>query len=380
MSNLLNSLRSGGNSRPSDEHGVEELLKQVQQRSMSCTDAERKEIGNMVKRVRDHKKPNNPIEALSKKLTSVTISFGGGGGSNSTGSNGAATLIGSSHHSSNSQGSATAPSKSAKALAIEESLAAAAAAASAPRPASSISSPLKSVASPPGSTEIANTPTSNPSPLQASLLSAKNKTTDLFRSFSKNLQNPLSSSSSDEAHTQSSQQQQQQQQTSPQQRVGQLLRGFGSPRRTSGANCTQSTAQRSPAPKTAVEPERDSNGVLLLGFESILTPAPTMVDLPPLAPSTTSDEVVAREDEKKDDLNHEQVDNVTTVDTSVAEQEDVKEGQDVKKGQGEVDDEIGKMDENDAACKGAIQMEKENSGTAEKDDLDEPAIEIGGTQ
>mmetsp|Transcript_28660 Transcript_28660/g.47720 ORF Transcript_28660/g.47720 Transcript_28660/m.47720 type:complete len:230 (-) Transcript_28660:471-1160(-) len=76
MSSLLNSLRS----RQSDDHGVAELLEAVSQRSMSCTEEERKELDSMVKRVREHKPKPNPVEMIQKKLSVINI---GGNNNNS---------------------------------------------------------------------------------------------------------------------------------------------------------------------------------------------------------------------------------------------------------------------------------------------------------
>jgi hypothetical protein len=78
MSSLLNSLRSSS-SRHSDEHGVAELLEAVSRRTMSCTDEEKQELGNMVKRVREHNHKPNAVEILQKKLSNIHI----GGNNNS---------------------------------------------------------------------------------------------------------------------------------------------------------------------------------------------------------------------------------------------------------------------------------------------------------
>lgn len=71
MSHLLNSLRSP--SRPSDEHGVAELLEIVSKRSMSCTDAEKQELGEIAKNLREYNKPSNPLELLQKKLSNINL-------------------------------------------------------------------------------------------------------------------------------------------------------------------------------------------------------------------------------------------------------------------------------------------------------------------
>jgi hypothetical protein len=73
MSNLLTSLLSSTSSRQTDEHGVADLLEAVSQRTMSCTDEEKKEISNMVKRVREHNHKPNPVENLQKMLSSINF-------------------------------------------------------------------------------------------------------------------------------------------------------------------------------------------------------------------------------------------------------------------------------------------------------------------
>ena len=63
MLNIVSSL--GGGNRARDEHGVAELLAQVSRRSVSVTEEERKEIGDIAKRVRTHRPsmadPKSPI-------------------------------------------------------------------------------------------------------------------------------------------------------------------------------------------------------------------------------------------------------------------------------------------------------------------------------
>jgi len=272
----------GVSNRKSDEHGVEDLLKQVQQRSMSCSAEDRKALGNMVKRVHDHKKPNNVVEALSKKLSSVTGSISNGGSGSTLSGN-------SSHHSvPNNSGSfhtttTTSPTtKSPKAIAIEQSLAAAAASGpTAPQLSPSSSGPSSL-------TQQDSNPDGNPvlqSPLQASLLNAKNKTTDLFRNLSKNLQNPLVSP------TGGQQQQQQQQQQQPRRNVGQLLRGFGSPRPVSKTRPKEEDVVFTAEEKDNQEKSSPGgSGVVLRDFRQN-EPSPTIVDLPPPLPKKEEQEV-----------------------------------------------------------------------------------------
>jgi hypothetical protein len=71
MATLLN--RFSASSRTIDQHGVAELLEAVSQRTMSCTDEERKELDDMVKRVREHKARPSPIQKMQQKLPLINI-------------------------------------------------------------------------------------------------------------------------------------------------------------------------------------------------------------------------------------------------------------------------------------------------------------------
>jgi hypothetical protein len=73
MSQLLNGLLSSSSSRQSDEHGVADLLEAVSRRSMSCTDEEKQEIFDMVKRVREHNHKPNAVESIQRKLSSIHV-------------------------------------------------------------------------------------------------------------------------------------------------------------------------------------------------------------------------------------------------------------------------------------------------------------------
>jgi len=338
----------GVSNRKSDEHGVEDLLKQVQQRSMSCSAEDRKALGNMVKRVHDHKKPNNVVEALSKKLSSVTGSISNGGSGSTLSGN-------SSHHSvPNNSGSfhtttTTSPTtKSPKAIAIEQSLAAAAASGpTAPQLSPSSSGPSSL-------TQQDSNPDGNPvlqSPLQASLLNAKNKTTDLFRNLSKNLQNPLVSP------TGGQQQQQQQQQQQPRRNVGQLLRGFGSPRPVSKTRPKEEDVVFTAEEKDNQEKSSPgSSGVILREFRQN-DPSPTIVDLPPplpkkeeqletstlaanqVEPSTS----VASETKEEDDNNTESKE----TDVFVEDASGKDQGEEDETGDDKVEDVVNCVDESD---------------------------------
>jgi hypothetical protein len=68
-----------GSSRRVDEHGVADLLEVVSQRTMSCTEEERKELGDLVKRVQRKTKPG-PVEIIQRKLTEMNSIASGGGG------------------------------------------------------------------------------------------------------------------------------------------------------------------------------------------------------------------------------------------------------------------------------------------------------------
>ena len=76
MSSLLTSLKLGGGHHQvrhqRDEHGVAELLEAVSQRSMSCSEEERREIGDIVKRVQNYKKQPSPMERFQQKLALKT--------------------------------------------------------------------------------------------------------------------------------------------------------------------------------------------------------------------------------------------------------------------------------------------------------------------
>ncbi|KAG7350689.1 hypothetical protein IV203_010049 [Nitzschia inconspicua] len=84
--NLLSSLRSSS-SRQTDEHGVAELLEAVSRRTMSCTEEEKQEIGDMVKRVREHHHKPNPVELLQKKLSGISMTATGTNNKNNGQSN-----------------------------------------------------------------------------------------------------------------------------------------------------------------------------------------------------------------------------------------------------------------------------------------------------
>lgn len=83
MSQLLNGLRSSS-SRQSDEHGVADLLEAVSRRSMSCTDEEKQEIFDMVKRVREHNHKPNAVESIQRKLSSIHVGLTVNNNNNST--------------------------------------------------------------------------------------------------------------------------------------------------------------------------------------------------------------------------------------------------------------------------------------------------------
>jgi hypothetical protein len=79
MSSLLTSLKhpqfhNHQNQNQRDEHGVAELLAAVSKRTLSCSDEEKKEIGEIVKRVQNYKKSppgtTTTIERLQHKLLS----------------------------------------------------------------------------------------------------------------------------------------------------------------------------------------------------------------------------------------------------------------------------------------------------------------------
>mmetsp|Transcript_13824 Transcript_13824/g.32290 ORF Transcript_13824/g.32290 Transcript_13824/m.32290 type:complete len:253 (+) Transcript_13824:273-1031(+) len=70
--NLFPNLRSP--LAKSDEYGVTELLREVSQRNTSLTDEERKEVGEIVKRVEQHNKAkSSPMAIMKKKLSEMNV-------------------------------------------------------------------------------------------------------------------------------------------------------------------------------------------------------------------------------------------------------------------------------------------------------------------
>ena len=73
----------GSSRRTHDEHGVAELLEAVSQRTMSCTDEERKELGDLAKRVQRKTKPG-PVDLIQRKLSEIHNNSNGAGGGGSS--------------------------------------------------------------------------------------------------------------------------------------------------------------------------------------------------------------------------------------------------------------------------------------------------------